>query len=142
LGFNSYQTRHEREVTIQRNITPNFGVAFSQTNSENHDSSMVFEDGTIGEVDPHMSTVVRSGFASSNPFEILLEADNPFDGSTELHGYSNYHSGVALLQQELTLAYILDAFNELGSDISPLAPGNVVRPVSHVLKHEKLVDRW
>lgn len=76
-----------------------------------------------------------------NPLEALLETDRHFEDAANRRGYSNYYSSVFPLQNDLTLAYILEAFQKLGVDLLSISPGSVIPPVSHIPKHKKLISR-
>ena len=79
---------------------------------------------------------------SFNPFEALLYTDTQFPEAAEHRGYKDYHSQVFPLQNNLTVAYILEAFKTLGLDILSISPGSVIPPLSNVLpKHDKLTAR-
>ena len=77
----------------------------------------------------------------SNPFPALVRSNAEFDISANKQGFSNYWSDVAPFQGELLLAYIVEAFRNLGIDLSTIASGSLVPPVPHLPKHKKVVSR-
>ncbi|KAF2792078.1 BcPKS16, polyketide synthase [Melanomma pulvis-pyrius CBS 109.77] len=79
--------------------------------------------------------------APYNPFIALLETDSKFEEAAHRRGYVAYHANIAPLQDDLTLAYILEAFKALGCNIRSLSSGSIVTPIQHVPKHEKLAAR-
>jgi acyl transferase domain-containing protein/SAM-dependent methyltransferase len=79
--------------------------------------------------------------ASYNPLEALLETDRHFEDAANQRGYSNYHSRVFSMQNDLTLAYILEGFQKLGVDLLSFSPGSVIPPISNIPKHDKLMAR-
>jgi acyl transferase domain-containing protein/acyl carrier protein len=83
----------------------------------------------------------REGTMSDNPFDALLQTDQLFEEAAKQRGYSHYHSDVFTLERDLTLAYILEAFQTLGVDLLSLSPGSVIPPLSNIPKHDKLVSR-
>ena len=88
------------------------------------------------------SSNTSSGYATSgNPLEALFETDQHFEAAAKERGYSSYHLNVAPIQNNLVLAYILEAFKTLGLDLLSMSAGSIVPRLSYVSKHEKLVDR-
>jgi acyl transferase domain-containing protein/SAM-dependent methyltransferase len=83
----------------------------------------------------------RGKSAQCNPFEALLETDRHFEDAANQRGYSGYHSSVFSLQNNLTLAYILEAFENLGVNLLSFSAGSVIPPISYIPKHDKLMSR-
>ncbi|KAF2816384.1 BcPKS16, polyketide synthase [Mytilinidion resinicola] len=78
---------------------------------------------------------------SHNPFDALLDTDFHFEEAANRRGYANYHSKVFQVERDLTLAYILEAFQTLGVDVLTVSPGSVIPPVPHIPKHNTLMSR-
>ena len=76
-----------------------------------------------------------------NPIEGLARVDECFEATAGKRGYTNYHSNVLPVQNDLTLAYILEAFESLNVSLGALSPGTVVPPVLNISKHTRLVAR-
>ncbi|KAL8704355.1 MAG: hypothetical protein Q9201_002480 [Fulgogasparrea decipioides] len=76
-----------------------------------------------------------------DPIECLAQADKYFETAAKKRGYLNYHSDVSPVQNDLTLAYILEAFKNLNVDIASLSPGSVISSISSISKYDKLVER-
>lgn len=77
-----------------------------------------------------------------NPFNALALADAHFDASAKMQGFSNYWSEVAPFQDDLLLAYIVEALDKLGVHLANSRPGSSVSQVPHLAqKYDKLVRR-
>ncbi|KAL9104895.1 MAG: hypothetical protein Q9163_000212 [Psora crenata] len=77
----------------------------------------------------------------ASPFEALVQCDASFDQAAAKCGFQNYWTEVAPKQDVLLLAYICEAFEALGSDIGQIRQGRQVPPISHLPKHEKVMNR-
>ena len=88
------------------------------------------------------TTVPGTGVQLGSPMEALVQSDATFDQSAAKRGFSDYWSQVAPKQDELLLAYICEAFKELGSDLHQTPQGQQVRQVSYLPRHEKVMNRY
>ncbi|KAF7923671.1 hypothetical protein EAE99_006930 [Botrytis elliptica] len=77
-----------------------------------------------------------------NPFRALTLADAHFDDSAKMQGFSNYWSDVAPFQDDLLLAYIVEAFGALGVDLANSPPESSIAQLPHLAqRYDKLVQR-
>ncbi|TVY17072.1 3-methylorcinaldehyde synthase [Lachnellula arida] len=78
---------------------------------------------------------------SRDPLDALENCKVGFDTSAELHGLAGYYENVLPKQNELVIAYIVEAFQELGTDLTRLRQGDNVPEVTCLSKHAKLMAR-
>jgi SAM-dependent methyltransferase len=76
------------------------------------------------------------------PFDALTSLEARFDSIASKRGYSKYWSDVAPMQNELLVAYILEAFSDMSVDITSLPLGAVIPSLSHHAKYERLMQRF
>ncbi|KAF7896114.1 hypothetical protein EAF00_006129 [Botryotinia globosa] len=77
-----------------------------------------------------------------NPFRALTLADVHFDDSAKMQGFSNYWSDAAPFQDDLLLAYIVEAFGALGVDLANSPPESSIAQLPHLAqRYDKLVQR-
>ncbi|KAL2140421.1 hypothetical protein VTI28DRAFT_3841 [Corynascus sepedonium] len=77
-----------------------------------------------------------------NPFEVLRASDEHFDRSAQKNHFVRYWSDVAPAQNELMLAYIIEAFATLGVDLARASPGDKLAQIPYLKpKHDKVVAR-
>ncbi|KAI9667742.1 MAG: Type I Iterative PKS [Bathelium mastoideum] len=77
-----------------------------------------------------------------NPFEILRICDSKFDSSARKNGFTDYWSDVAPAQNELLLAYVIEAYKALGVDLNRASAGTRLPEISYQSpKHDKVVRR-
>ncbi|GAB1312718.1 Polyketide synthase [Madurella fahalii] len=77
-----------------------------------------------------------------NPFDALESSDAHFETSAAKRGFSGYWTSVASLQDEVTVAYIVEAFSALGVDLRRTPCGHRVPPVPHLAhKYDRLMSR-
>lgn len=89
-------------------------------------------------VDAITSATVLHG----NPFDALKEADAQFSTSAKSQNFFGHWSEVAPFEDEILLAYIVEAFAELGVDLDGTSPGGSLSQVPHLTKkYDKLVPR-
>ena len=81
------------------------------------------------------------GLELASPMQALIQCEASFDQAATKRGFLNYWSKVALKQDELLLAYICEAFQALGSDISHTQKGQQVPSISYQPKHGKVMNR-
>ena len=78
---------------------------------------------------------------SSNPFEALATADMDFEDTAKKCGFTDYWSGVSPLQNKLLIAYISEAFADLGVSLSSLSEGDCIPKIHYSPKYTKTVER-
>lgn len=76
-----------------------------------------------------------------NPMEALIQCEASFDHAAAKRGFLNYWTEVAPKQDELLLAYICEAFEALGSNLSQIQQGQRIPPTSYLPKHTKVMNR-
>ncbi|KAK3902479.1 BcPKS16, polyketide synthase [Staphylotrichum tortipilum] len=77
-----------------------------------------------------------------NPFQVLRSSDAHFDSSAQKNHFGRYWSDVAPSQNELMLAYIIEAFATLGVDLARASPGDKLAQIPYLRpKHDKVVAR-
>ena len=81
------------------------------------------------------------GVRLANPMDALVRCEASFDHAAAKRGFLNYWTEVAPKQDELLLAYICEAFQALGSNISQIPQGQQLPPISHQPKHKKVMGR-
>ena len=82
-----------------------------------------------------------NGLKLANPMDALVECEASFHQAAAKRGFLDYWAKVAPKQDELLLAYICEAFQALGSDISRIPQGQRVPSISHQPKHGKVMNR-
>ena len=87
------------------------------------------------------STSSSKSAVLANPMEMLVQCEASFDASARKRGFLDYWSAVAPKQNELLLAYILEAFQTLKSDLWKIPRGQKVPMVQHLPKHAKVMKR-
>ena len=81
------------------------------------------------------------GVELASPIEALVQCGSSFDQAAAKRGFLNYWTEVAASQDELLLAYTCEAFKALGSNIGQIPQGQQVPPISHLPKHQKVMNR-
>jgi acyl transferase domain-containing protein/SAM-dependent methyltransferase len=76
-----------------------------------------------------------------NPIEALAQCEASFADAASKHGFLKYWTDIAPRQDELLLAYICEAFQLLGSDLSSVSLGRVIPMFQCLPKHEKVMQR-
>lgn len=77
-----------------------------------------------------------------NPFQVLRASDAHFDSSAQKNHFTRYWLDVAPSQNELMLAYIIEAFAALGVDLARASPGDKLAQIPYLRpKHDKVVAR-
>ncbi|KAK4446906.1 BcPKS16, polyketide synthase [Podospora aff. communis PSN243] len=77
----------------------------------------------------------------TDPVSGLHACDAQFEQSARSRGFQRYWTDVAPKQDELVLAYILEAYRALGVDLNLLSEGEQVPRINHLPKHSRLVQR-
>ncbi|KAK4203201.1 conidial yellow pigment biosynthesis polyketide synthase [Triangularia verruculosa] len=79
---------------------------------------------------------------SQSPFTALQAVERSFEESAAKCGFSGYWDDAAPLQDWLTVAYILEAFSELGVDIKTISTGQSIPQVPYQTpRYDRLVSR-
>ncbi len=88
----------------------------------------------------HQAELVSSPFI--NPIEALVKAESKFHQAATKHGFVEYWSMVAPIQNKLSASYILEAYETLGIGISKIGAGNTVGPMPCLPKYSRLAQRF
>ncbi|KXX79217.1 Conidial yellow pigment biosynthesis polyketide synthase [Madurella mycetomatis] len=116
------------------------GPQINQTDANpDQDSSATTDDLAALRVDDagQGASVIRE-----NPIDALESSDAHFNSSAGNRGFLGYWANVAPLQDEITVAYIVDAFSALGVDLREIPCGHPVPQVPYLArKHGRLVTR-
>ncbi|KAJ6174552.1 hypothetical protein N7485_005289 [Penicillium canescens] len=78
---------------------------------------------------------------SRDPLEALNDCQSLFTAAADRHGLTGYWETVVLQQDELTVAYITEAFEQLGIRLRDLREGETVPELDCSPKHSRLVSR-
>lgn len=78
----------------------------------------------------------------TDPAKGLLRSEADFETAATNRGYRNYWGEVALEQDTLTLAYILEAFKKLGVDFASIRQGETVPQINYLPKHRHVIARY
>ncbi|KAK6217920.1 hypothetical protein LQW54_003208 [Pestalotiopsis sp. IQ-011] len=73
--------------------------------------------------------------------ETFTHVQGKYDDFAQETGFSEFYSTVYPLQSELVVAYIVEAFVELGCDLRTLEDGAWLPSIKHLPKHDKLVPQ-
>jgi acyl carrier protein/SAM-dependent methyltransferase len=115
------------------------GRAAGSDTTRGEPSSAVAVDSTVPEKDDEPE---GAGLILENPFDALESSNAHFNTSAGKRGFLGYWTDVAQLQDELTLAYIVEAFSALGVDLRQIPCGQQVPQVPHLThKHNRLMAR-
>ena len=88
----------------------------------------------------HQAEPVSSSF--NNPIEALVKAESIFHQAATKHSFDEYWSTVAPIQNKLSASYILEAYKNLGFDISKIGAGNTVGPIPCLPEYSRLAQRF
>lgn len=77
----------------------------------------------------------------ADPMKALVECEASFDDAADERGFSRYWANVAPKQNELLLAYILEAWKTLKVDLWKISCGEEVPEVQHLPRHKKVMQR-
>ena len=94
--------------------------------------------------DPRASPGIKAFSAKVipiDPIDGIARVDDHFDIAASRRGYSDYHSNVFPVQDDLTLAYILEALENFNINLKKFSPGTVVSPIPNVSKYDRLASR-
>lgn len=83
----------------------------------------------------------HTGVELGSPMEALIQCEASFDQAAAKRGFLDYWAKVAPKQNELLLAYICEAFQALGSNISRIPNGQQVPLTTHLPRHAKVMNR-
>ena len=77
----------------------------------------------------------------ANPMEALIKCEAAFNKSASKRGFLDYWAAVAPKQNELLVAYLLEAFQTLKSDLWKIPSGHKIPTVHYLPKHAKVMKR-
>ncbi|KAK0713998.1 BcPKS16, polyketide synthase [Lasiosphaeria miniovina] len=77
----------------------------------------------------------------TDPRAGLRACDAQFEAAAQSRGFQHYWDDVAVQQGKLCLAYILEAFQKLGVDLSSFSEEGIVPQISYRPKHSNVVER-
>ncbi|KAI4956605.1 Type I Iterative PKS [Alternaria rosae] len=78
----------------------------------------------------------------TDPFQSLLEAESSFEEYARSCQFTEYLAKVSARQDELLLAYLIEAFQKLGIDFKAIPPGQKIPDFGYQSKHSKVVHRY
>lgn len=96
-------------------------------------SSLPLNTATKSPVDSQASRL------NMDPIRVLAEIDTSFSCSAEKHGFTGFWNFTAREIDQLVLAYIVEALDRLGIDLSNLPPNESVPGFKSLPKHDQLV---
>ncbi|KAF2008704.1 ketoacyl-synt-domain-containing protein [Aaosphaeria arxii CBS 175.79] len=76
-----------------------------------------------------------------NPLNALDDSNHYIEDASIDQGFAGYWNVVAPLQNDLLIAYLLEAFRKLNLDLLSITPQNPVPAVKYLPRHEKLMSR-
>ncbi|KAG7058454.1 polyketide synthase [Colletotrichum scovillei] len=62
-----------------------------------------------------------------------------FDKFAAMYGFSDFYTQVADKQADLVLAYVVEAFSDLGVDLSALGPGEKIPKIPVIARHDRML---
>ncbi|KFA74445.1 hypothetical protein S40288_08906 [Stachybotrys chartarum IBT 40288] len=77
-----------------------------------------------------------------HPADTLLEAQISLPKAAARCGLESYWKKVAPRQDEIVVAYIMEAFRDLDVDLWALEAGEMIPPLRHLPKHDKVMQRF
>ncbi|KAI4669819.1 Type I Iterative PKS [Alternaria viburni] len=92
-------------------------------------------------LDPPIHHSIRTA-EITDPFQSLLEAESSFEDYARSCQFTEYLAKVSARQDELLLAYLIEAFQKLGIDFKAIAPGQKIPDFGYQHKHSKVVHRY
>ncbi|KAL8724681.1 MAG: hypothetical protein Q9166_007815 [cf. Caloplaca sp. 2 TL-2023] len=69
-------------------------------------------------------------------------ARNDYDAAATATGFNGFSRDVYPLQRELVMAYVVEAFTELGCPLASLKPGQCLPDIRYSSKHTKVVNQY
>ena len=104
-------------------------------------------DGGIDETHILTRTTKASFFSSCSTTDVLAGAarefesiQGDFDKLADEYEFSDFYGKIYDKQAHLVLAYAVEAFSDLGIDLSSLGPGEKIPRVNVVPKHSRMLD--
>ena len=80
-------------------------------------------------------------FKLTNHVDLLSQSNLVYPPAAKTYGFHDYWEAVAPLQSDLVVAYVTEAFEALGCDLSEHPHGVEVPAVPHLPKYDRLVNR-
>lgn len=84
----------------------------------------------------------RLSIMQNEPLDILRSLTPEFDSAALTFGLNGYRTGLAPLENDIALAYMIEAFAGLGVDLNRFSSGDKITSVPHLPKYDKLVLRF
>ncbi|KAK7957013.1 BcPKS16- polyketide synthase [Apiospora aurea] len=100
------------------------------------------EPDPLTELSPVRSGLSPASLFESNPFQLLEELSPDFDAAAGKHGVIGYWSTLAPLQDQIAVAYIVEALSTLGVDLRNVTTKRAVPVIQYLSpKYDKLMRR-
>lgn len=94
-----------------------------------------------------LTRTTKASSSSSSTIDVLAGAAREFEGIkgdfdklADEYGFSDFYGRVYDKQAHLVLAYAVEAFSDLGIDLSSLGPGDQIPRINVVPKHGRMLD--
>lgn len=84
---------------------------------------------------------VAASIVFRKPFDVMAKAEEQFEAFASNRGFEDYWNRVAPFQNELLVAYIIEAFRAMGSDLGSLPLGAQVPPIVSQPRHTRMLQR-
>jgi malonyl CoA-acyl carrier protein transacylase len=97
----------------------------------------------VSTVAPERDLVVSKGSYSFDLVtqECFSDIKRSYDAHADRTGFSGFYAGPFLIQSQLVVQYVLDAFAALGCVLKELPAGETVPIIPHVEAHQKLIPQ-
>ncbi|CAI6338010.1 unnamed protein product [Periconia digitata] len=115
------------------------GSMLGKASSVALEKKRVFEEYPVKDADVESRREYQITF--DDPFRALAKAQFRFDTAAEEHGFANYWDEPHRLQNDLLIAYILEAMQNLGISLESMPPLTHIPPLPNIPKHSRLVSR-
>lgn len=122
-------------------------VASTVTWSSGLITPVTVPDSGIDEANVLTRTTKTFSSSVSSTVDVLASAAREFEGVkgdfdklAEEYGFSDFYSKVYDKQAHLVLAYVVEAFSDLGVDLSLLEPGDQIPKLNVVAKHARMLN--
>ncbi|KAL6155028.1 Type I Iterative PKS [Exserohilum turcicum] len=106
------------------------------------ESSLSFSKPAFSGVNTGPTSNLDKTAGIAGPFDSLLEAESSLPDHAVTCQFTGYLANVAARQDELLLAYLVEAFGKLGIDFNALEVGQEIPDFEYQPKHTKVVRRY
>lgn len=141
----SFDLQQMSVAAVLAEIGGSISIAPTSSNPPQAHSTVIFPDIVTQKSTP-VASVPKSTASEPilfrRPFEALTEAENQFGTIAATRGFANYWSEVAPMQNELLVAYIVEAFSILGLNLASIAHGTRIPSLVHLPKFDRLIQRF